>query len=199
MAYKKYSNQQWVLFLRRSPEVGVTEVLFDNLSIRKLFDLAKVHARFFKSRPHLTDVTAAKHRRHLSNIPAIIHQYFDNFEKLGKWRNGWNCLSNHHPEAKSINPREIDTERNSKHENQSKRAYYHHDWCYHWHAVYICKAQIGISAVLIPKHLISRSTPTLVANQRADSRFDPSQWKTSLQSNVVSHWLGANLESALQS
>ena len=32
---------------------------------------------------------------------------------------------------------------------------------------------------------------------RADSRFAHSQWETSLQSNVVSHWLGANLESAL--
>ena len=33
---------------------------------------------------------------------------------------------------------------------------------------------------------------------RADSSFAPSQWETSLQSNAVSHWLGANLESALQ-
>ena len=32
---------------------------------------------------------------------------------------------------------------------------------------------------------------------RADSRLEPSQWETSLQSNTVSHWLGANLESAL--
>ena len=32
---------------------------------------------------------------------------------------------------------------------------------------------------------------------RADSRFAPSQWETSLQSNAVSHWLGANPESAL--
>ena len=32
---------------------------------------------------------------------------------------------------------------------------------------------------------------------RADSRFTPSQWETSLQSNAVSHWLGANLVSAL--
>ena len=31
---------------------------------------------------------------------------------------------------------------------------------------------------------------------RADSRLSPSQWETSLQSNAVSHWLGANLESA---
>ena len=30
----------------------------------------------------------------------------------------------------------------------------------------------------------------------ADSRFPPSQWQTSLQSNAVSHWLGANLKSA---
>ena len=35
--------------------------------------------------------------------------------------------------------------------------------------------------------------------QRAhpDSRFASSQWETSLQCNAVSHWLGANLESAL--
>ena len=32
---------------------------------------------------------------------------------------------------------------------------------------------------------------------RADSRFTSSQWETPLQSNAVSHWLGANLESAL--
>ena len=32
---------------------------------------------------------------------------------------------------------------------------------------------------------------------RVDSRFAPSQWETSLQSNAVSHWLGANLDSAL--
>ena len=32
---------------------------------------------------------------------------------------------------------------------------------------------------------------------KADSRLVPSQWKTSLQSNAVSHWLGANLESSL--
>ena len=33
---------------------------------------------------------------------------------------------------------------------------------------------------------------------RGDSRFTPSQWETSLQSNAVSHWLGANLESSLK-
>ena len=32
----------------------------------------------------------------------------------------------------------------------------------------------------------------------ADSSLAPSQWETSLQSNAVSHWLGANLESAPQ-
>ena len=30
----------------------------------------------------------------------------------------------------------------------------------------------------------------------ADSRFASTQWETSLQINAVSHWLGANLESA---
>ena len=32
---------------------------------------------------------------------------------------------------------------------------------------------------------------------RVDSRLALSQWETSLQSNAVSHWLGAHLESAL--
>ena len=32
---------------------------------------------------------------------------------------------------------------------------------------------------------------------RGDSRLAPSQWETSLQSNTISHWLVANLESAL--
>ena len=32
---------------------------------------------------------------------------------------------------------------------------------------------------------------------RADSRFAPRQWETSLQSNAISHWRGANLESSL--
>ena len=32
---------------------------------------------------------------------------------------------------------------------------------------------------------------------RIDSRFVPNHWETSLQSNAVSHWLGANLHSTL--
>ena len=38
----------------------------------------------------------------------------------------------------------------------------------------------------------------LIFTNRANSRFAPSQWETSLQSNAVTHWLGAeDLESAL--
>ena len=33
---------------------------------------------------------------------------------------------------------------------------------------------------------------------RADSRFAPSQWETALLCNDVSHWLGANVDSALK-
>ena len=33
---------------------------------------------------------------------------------------------------------------------------------------------------------------------RTDSSFAPSQWETSLQSNAVSNWLGAKLESGLE-
>ena len=45
---------------------GVTKVPFVNFSVKENFDLVKVHARFFKSHQHLTDVTAAELRRHLS-------------------------------------------------------------------------------------------------------------------------------------
>ena len=44
-----------------------------------------------------------------------------------------------------------------------------------------------------------KSSWSPVANHRADSSLTPSQCETSLQSNAVSHWLGANLESALKS
>ena len=46
-------------------------------------------------------------------------------------------------------------------------------------------------------------TPSLIAGHKPrfspvdDSRLAPSQWETSLQSNAVSHWLAANLDSAL--
>ena len=35
------------------------------------------------------------------------------------------------------------------------------------------------------------------SNTMADSRLAPSQWETSLQSNAVTRWLGANIESTL--
>ena len=53
--------------------------------------------------------------------------------------------------------------------------------CINKHDVYVCKVNIwnGICAC------------------RAVSRFMPSQWETSLQSNAVSHWLGTNRGSPL--
>ena len=36
-----------------------------------------------------------------------------------------------------------------------------------------------------------------IKHYRADSRLAPSQWETALQCNAVSHWPGANLDSAL--
>ena len=44
-------------------------------------------------------------------------------------------------------------------------------------------------------------TPSLIGWAQtwndSDSRLAPSQWEMALQSNTISHWLGANLESAL--
>ena len=45
--------------------------------------------------------------------------------------------------------------------------------------------------------IISREQHTIYS--RADSGLGPCQWETSLQSNAISHWLGANLDSALYS
>ena len=54
--------------------------------------------------------------------------------------------------------------------------------------------------VLVWRHNVSTETKGCIVsecNDRADSMFASSQWETSLQSNAVSHWLGAKLESAL--
>ena len=48
--------------------VGVTKASFDNFSVNKIFDLAKVPVIFFESHSYLADVTAA----HLSNINVIV-------------------------------------------------------------------------------------------------------------------------------
>ena len=60
------------------------------------------------------------------------------------------------------------------------------------------------SAVTYGNHTMPGSVQTVVSDAewsldipRPDSRFAPGQWETPLQSNGVSHWLGANLESAL--
>ena len=63
-----------------------------------------------------------------------------------------------------------------------------------------CLTSIGIAIIkkrLSHKRLIIVwGIPTYI-HIRADSRLAPSQWETSLRSNAVSHWLGANLKSAL--
>ena len=45
--------------------------------------------------------------------------------------------------------------------------------------------------------LNSSKEPKSNVHKLADFRLALSQWETSLQSNIVSHWLGINLESAL--
>ena len=50
-----------------------------------------------------------------------------------------------------------------------------------------CYGRIVFSIVFVRMH----------NTKAADARFAPSQWETSLQSNIVFHWLGANLESGL--
>ena len=51
----------------------------------------------------------------------------------------------------------------------------------------------------LARHHLGRGPTTGHENvawlHRADSRFAPSQWETSLQGNAISHWLGTNRES----
>ena len=46
--------------------------------------------------------------------------------------------------------------------------------------------------------VVMREIAGRMSKDRGDPRFAPSQWEMSLHSNAVSHWLGANLESALE-
>ena len=57
--------------------------------------------------------------------------------------------------------------------------------------------RLGLEALIsdCPKYM--SVSVNFIWYYRADSKFAPSQWETSLQSNPVSRWRGANLESAL--
>ena len=69
------------------------------------------------------------------------------------------------------------------------------------HALTIEGARYALSQFITPMSpkIFHNNLLKMMENvyHRADFRFVPSQWETSLQSNAVSHWLGTNLESAL--
>ena len=52
---------------------------------------------------------------------------------------------------------------------------------------------------LISVHISSLTDISSFSSSQGHYKFAPSQWETSVQSNAVSQWLGANLESALSS
>ena len=52
-------------------------------------------------------------------------------------------------------------------------------------------------AIMRRGYFVTTSLIGWVQTQRADTRFAPSHWETALLCNGISHWLGANLESAL--
>ena len=59
-------------------------------------------------------------------------------------------------------------------------------------------ATLCIILVIHWPSIISTTFLLIIHNEyMADSRFTPGQWETSFQSNAVSHWMDANLESAL--
>ena len=60
-----------------------------------------------------------------------------------------------------------------------------------------CSGTFSLSTT-VERPLLMREAPDVAIYLGTDSRLASSQWETSLQSNDVSHWLGANLESALR-
>ena len=71
---------------RSAPGVGVTKSPFVNISVSKIFNLAKVPVILFASHSYLTGVTAAELRQHLSNMNMIFKRQlvFWQWWKIGK-------------------------------------------------------------------------------------------------------------------
>ena len=63
---------------------------------------------------------------------------------------------------------------------------------------HISSYSITATTRLLSKAQASANTTGCGGNNRVDSRFVPSQWEMALLCNNVSHWLGSNLESALE-
>ena len=70
-----------------------------------------------------------------------------------------------------------------------------------WHTVKTSLVKIGVQQGINYKGSAGdknkRWKDRNVSNFRADFRLEPSQWETLLQSNAGSHWLGTDLEIAL--
>ena len=56
------------------PGVGVTKALFVDLSVSKIFDLAKTLLRCFDSHSYLTGVAAAELQRYLPKIKVMFNR-----------------------------------------------------------------------------------------------------------------------------
>ena len=69
-----------------------------------------------------------------------------------------------------------------------------------WSRLWVCDTRVrticDISKYHASYHVVT-CIHVVMGYGRVDSRLAPSQWKTTLQSNAVSHWLGVNLESSL--
>ena len=73
-----------------------------------------------------------------------------------------------------------------------------HQWLQHWVYTYSVPAVYGLKLSSVISWTASHSPKNYSAiSIRADSRLVPSQWETLLQCNALTHWLGANLQSAL--
>ena len=85
------------------------------------------------------------------------------------------------------------------------RAHVHLDVAFNWSALVLCFSKNYINSSLtwvksthrglMMQHIVWVTSPC----HRADFMLASSQWETLLQSNAISHRLGANLESALLS
>ena len=123
-------------------------------------------------------------------------------------KNNWKSMTHLSPGIRRSHLRLPDLQMSCKDMNMSLKRK-----CYHFDKISVVCQNIWqlsvhpVTAIASKRHFYCRDgrMPVMAAgkqapfssNTRAGSGLGPSQWETSLQSNAVSHWLGANLESAL--
>ena len=155
----------------------VSEIIFDFTSYRKISHSrsCKIGIRVLQLLFYLANISAALLASHLPNFKAMYRHF--NIQSHGMV--SWDLTMRHLLDVESTSQQMMT-----------------------WRVI-IVSIGLWFGLGLCPDQAVSHylnqwwPSPTMDKIIRADPRVVPSQWETSLQSNAVSHWLGANLESAL--